>query len=283
MYIIAEAGINHNGNIDLAKKLIYGAKKAGANAVKFQAAIPELVCIKNSPLAQYQKENASKYNNQLEMINKMHLKLDAYLDLKNYSDNLKIDFLCSAFDQTSLEFINNLVQIHKIPSGEINHYPYLEQIAKYKKKTIISSGMSNLVEVKKAINLLCSYGLDLKNIIIMHCTTQYPTDFNNVNLNSIKTLKKTFPCEFGYSDHTIGNEVSIAAVAMGCSYFEKHFTIDKNLDGPDHKASLTISELEEYVSVLRNVYKALGSSEKKPTEVELLNKKLLEDLLSQKS
>ena len=275
MYIIAEAGINHNGSIDLARELIYGAKKAGANAVKFQAAIPELVCIENSPLAKYQKDNGSKYNNQFEMIKKIHLKLDSYFDLKDYADNLEIDFLCSAFDQTSLDFINQLVSIHKIPSGEINHYPYLEQIAKYKKKTILSSGMSNIFEVKKSIDLLCSHGLDLKNIIIMHCTTQYPTDFKDVNLNSIKTLKKTFECEVGYSDHTVGNEVSIAAVGMGCKYFEKHFTIDKNLEGPDHKASLSISELKKYVCDLRNVYKALGSSDKKPAEIELTNKKIV--------
>ena len=275
MYIIAEAGVNHNGDLNLAKKLIEIAKEADANAIKFQAAIPNLVCIKDSPLAKYQKQKNSPYTDQLDMISKLHLKLDSFLILKEYADKLNIDFMCSAFDLNSLEFINKLVTVHKIPSGEINHYPYLKQIAQYKKKTILSTGMSNLNEVDNAIKVLCENGLSKKNIVLMHCTTQYPTNFSDVNLNAVKTLQETFKCQIGYSDHTIGNEVSIAALGSGCSYFEKHFTIDKNLEGPDHKASLSVPELKNYVRILKKVNLALGSREKKATNIEILNKKIV--------
>ena len=274
LFIIAEAGINHNGEISLAKELIKVAKLSGANAVKFQAAIPNLVCTSKSPLAKYQKTNNSE--TQLNLLSKIHLPLEAYKDLNQYAKELGIEFMCSAFDNFSLDYINNLgVKYHKIASGEINHYPFLKQIANYNKPTIVSTGMATLKEIKECLEVLTSNGLSKRNIILMHCTTDYPTNFEDVNLNAIKTISNNFNYPIGYSDHTIGNEVSIAALGMGCNYFEKHFTLDKNMIGPDHKASLSIKELSIYVNSLKNIYSSLGNGEKKPSQNEITNKKIV--------
>ncbi len=276
MFIIAEAGINHNNDLQIAKKLIEAASLSGANAVKFQAAIPELVCTSDSPLASYQNTSDNNYKNQLEMIKYFHLELDSYKYLHAYCLDLNIEFMCSAFDMQSLDFINEFVSIHKIPSGEINHYPYLQQIAQYNKKTILSTGMATLVEIQNALNVLEENGLKKDNIVIMHCTTQYPTDQSEVNLLVLNTLSDAFPeAQIGYSDHTIGYDVSIAASALGATFFEKHFTLDKNLPGPDHKASLSAEELKIYVTKLRAIQEAFGSSIKAPTKNELLNKKIV--------
>ena len=274
LFIIAEAGINHNGEISLAKKLIKVAKLAGANAIKFQAAIPNLVCTKKSQLADYQKNNNSE--TQLDLLSKLHLPLEAYKELNKYAFDLGIEFMCSAFDNLSLDYINNLgVKYHKIASGEINHYPFLKQIAKYNKPTIISTGMATIKEIEECLNVLTKNGLEQNNIILMHCTTDYPTNIKDVNLNAIKTISKKFNYPIGYSDHTIGNEVSIAALGMGCNYFEKHFTLDKNLIGPDHKASLSIEELNIYVSTLKKIHISLGDGIKKPSNNETINKKIV--------
>ena len=267
LYIIAEAGINHNGDISIAKQLIEAASKSGADAVKFQAALPELVCTRQSPLAKYQQDNESL--SQFKLLSELHLPLEAYDILNEYAISLGIEFICSAFDCTSLDYINNLgVKRHKIASGEINHYPFIEQIASYNKPTILSTGMATMNEVDDCYQLLLKGGLDPNDIVIMHCTTQYPTDFNHVNINAVKTIQKHFKCQIGYSDHTIGNEISLIALGMGCNYFEKHFTLDKNFVGPDHKASLSVEELNSYVRVLREGFSALGNGVKKPTNIE---------------
>ena len=271
LFIIAEAGINHNGDINIAKELIKVASLSGAHAVKFQAAIPELVCTNKSPLADYQKTNKS--NTQLNLLSELHFPLNVYIELNKYAKDLGIEFMCSAFDCKSLDFINDLgVKHHKIASGEINHYPFLKQIASYNKPTILSTGMASLKEIQESIDVLIRNGLDKKNIILMHCTTDYPTKFEDVNLNALRTISKTFKCPIGYSDHTLGNEISIAALGMGCICFEKHFTINKNMKGPDHKASLSIEELNSYVTSLKKVYSSLGNGIKLPTKNEKLNK-----------
>ena len=274
LFIIAEAGINHNGDKSIAKKLIRAARSAGANAVKFQAAIPNLVCTTQSPLAKYQKNSNSE--TQLKLLSKLHLPLEDYKELYEYAQNLGIEFMCSAFDNFSLDYINNLgVKRHKIASGEINHYPFLKQIACYNKPTIISTGMANLKEIEECLGVLIKNGLEKRNIILMHCTTDYPTNLEDVNLNAIKTISETFNYPIGYSDHTIGNDVSIAALGMGCNYFEKHFTIDKNMNGPDHKASLSIKELNIYVNSLKNIYNSLGNGIKQPCPNEEINKQIV--------
>lgn len=274
LFIIAEAGVNHNGDVAIAKELIKGAFLSGAHAVKFQAAIPELVCTNKSPLAKYQKTKNEK--TQLSLLSELHLPLNAYKELNQYANHLGIEFMCSAFDCTSLEFINNLgVKHHKIASGEINHYPFLKQLASYNKPTIVSTGMATLREIDESLEVLIKNGLDKKNIILMHCTTDYPTNFEDVNLNALRTISKTFKYPIGYSDHTIGNEISIAALGMGCICFEKHFTTDKKMKGPDHKASLSIEELKDYVTSLKKVYISLGNGIKAPTLNETINKNIV--------
>lgn len=274
LFIIAEAGINHNGEISFAKELIKVARFAGAHAVKFQAAIPDLVCTNKSPLAKYQQTNSA--DTQLNLLSKLHLPLEAYKELNQYAEELGIEFMCSAFDNFSLDYINNLgVKRHKIASGEINHYPFLKQIASYNKPTIISTGMATLKEIEECLEVLIKNGLDKKNIILMHCTTDYPTSFEDVNLNAIKTISKKFNYPIGYSDHTKGNHISIAALGMGCSYFEKHFTLDQNMMGPDHKASLSIQELNIYIDSLKKIYSSLGNGIKKPSANEEINKKIV--------
>ena len=271
MFIIAEAGINHNGDISIAEKLIVEAANAGADAIKFQAAIPSLVCIKKSPLAEYQKNN--NYKDQLKLLSELHLPLEKYKYLRDFSLRKGIEFMCSAFDCESLDYIDNLgVSIHKIASGEITHYPFLKKIASYNKPTIVSTGMATLNEVENCYKVLISNGLDSSNIIIMHCTTNYPTDFEDVNLLAIRTISEKFNCQIGYSDHTIGSEISIAALALGCTYFEKHFTLDKNMEGPDHKASLSLLELNDYIKKLKKVFLALGDGIKRPFGEEINNK-----------
>jgi len=268
--IIAEAGVNHNGNIDLAYKMIDKAKMAGADIIKFQTAKPELVISKFAPKAEYQIANTKDSDSQLEMCKKIHLKFNDYIGLKAYCEKVGIGFLSTPFDLDSIDFLESLnVSLWKIPSGEITNLPYLIKIAKTHKPIILSTGMCNLQEIEDALNVLKQYGSG--EISLLHCTTEYPAPFMDVNLKAMDTLSQKFNVPVGYSDHTKGIEVSIAAVALGATIIEKHFTLDKNMDGPDHKASLEPDELKKMVDSIRNIEKAMGNGEKKPSPSEMKN------------
>jgi N,N'-diacetyllegionaminate synthase len=270
--IIAEAGVNHNGSFDLAIKLIDEAKKSGANAVKFQTAVPKLVMTNTAKMAEYQIENTGKTESQLEMAKKIHLPITDYKKLKKYCDQIKIMFLSSPFDHLSIDELDKLqMEYFKIPSGEITNLPYLRHVAKVAKKIILSTGMSTMNEVKDAIKVLYDNGLTKNKLSLLHVTTDYPTKMADVNLNAMLSMKKKFGVDVGYSDHTEGIEISIAAVALGAKIIEKHFTLDKKMEGPDHKASLEPNELFKMVQSIRNIEVALGDGIKKPTEVELEN------------
>lgn len=268
--IIAEAGVNHNGDINLAYKLIDEAKNAGADIVKFQTAKAENLISKYAEKADYQKITTDKNESQLEMCKKLMLDFSDYANLKKYCDSKCITFLSTPFDIESIEFLNKIdMPFWKLPSGEITNYPYLVEIGKTKKSVLMSTGMSNIDEIKTAINVLKENGCP--NIKLLHCNTEYPTPFEDVNLKAIGTLKNEFNVEVGYSDHTKGIEVPIAAVAMGAMIIEKHFTLDRNMDGPDHKASLEPNELKIMVESIRNIEKAIGDGNKIPSNSELRN------------
>lgn len=268
--IIAEAGVNHNGNIELAKKMVYKAKEAGADYVKFQTAIPELVMSKNAPKADYQLLTTSKTESQLEMAKAIHLPLEAYTFLKELCDQIDLRFLSTPFDLVSIAYLANLdMDYFKIPSGEITNYPYLKKIASIGKPILLSTGMSTLEEIKKTVDILKQNGSG--EVTILQCNTEYPTPFEDVNLRAMLTIQKELGVKIGYSDHTIGIEIPIAAVAMGATVVEKHFTLDKGMIGPDHKASLEPVEFAIMVKAIRNIEKALGSEEKKPSPSEIKN------------
>lgn len=267
--IIAEIGVNHNGDINLAKKLVDVAKEAGADIAKFQTSTLDGVVSKFAEMAEYQKNNIGKVTSQKEMLKSLVLPFDAFKELAAYCKEKGIQFLSTPFDLPSIDFLNELQDMWKIPSGEITNYPYLVKIAKTGKDIIMSTGMSTVDEVRDAIKVLKDNGSG--NITLLHCTTDYPTPYEAVNLNAMKTLEKEFGLPVGYSDHTNGIEVSVAAVAMGAKVVEKHFTLDRNLPGPDHKASLEPDELKALVKAVRNVEKSLGSFEKKPSESEIKN------------
>ena len=270
IFIIAEAGVNHNGNLDLAYQLIDVAKDAGADAVKFQTFIPEKIISKFADKANYQKETTDKNESQLEMIKKFVLSFEDHKKLFDYCKNKNINFLSSPFDLDSIDFLNELgLDTFKIPSGEIINLPYLKKIGSLNKKLIISTGMANLGEVESAIDILVKSGTKKENITILHCTTNYPCPYKEVNLKAILTLKEAFKLPVGYSDHTLGIEVPVAAVAMGAKIIEKHFTLDKKLPGPDHKASLEPGELKKMVKAIRNIEIALGDGIKKPNKSEI--------------
>jgi N,N'-diacetyllegionaminate synthase len=270
VFIIAEAGVNHNGSIELAKKLIDVAVEAKVDAVKFQTFISEKVISQNTKKAKYQIELTGIEESQLEMVKKLELSFKQFYELKKYCDTKPIMFLSTPFDLESIDFLNQLdMKIFKIPSGEITNYPYLKKVGKFNKKVILSTGMSYLKEIEEAIKALRENGTT--DITVLHCNTEYPTPFEDVNLNAMNTIKEKLNVEIGYSDHTIGIDVSIAAAAMGAKVIEKHFTLDKNMDGPDHKASLEPSELKEMVRAIRNIEKAMGSGEKVPSKSEIKN------------
>lgn len=271
--IIAEVGVNHNGSIKRAIKMIKIAKDCGADYVKFQTAVVDQVMIKKAPKAIYQIKNTKKRNeNQYEMSKRIHLKLEDYKTLFKECKKNKIKFLSSPFDLKSIKALLKLkIRIFKIPSGEITNLPYLIEISKNAHEVILSTGMSNLKEIKKAVEILKKYGNLNKKITIMHCNTDYPTSFNDVNLKAMKNLEKEIGVEIGYSDHTVGIEVPIAAVALGANIIEKHFTINNKLNGPDHACSLMPIELKKMCQSIRNIEKALGSSIKEPTKNELKN------------
>ena len=268
--IIAEIGVNHNGDIDLAKRMIHEAANAGVDIVKFQTAKPELVISKFAPKAEYQENTTGRNESQLEMCKKIHLPFKAYIELKKECEAYGVKFLSTPFDLESIIFLDQLgMDIWKIPSGEITNLPYLIAIAKTKKPVIMSTGMCTITEIYDAVNILKKEGTS--EISLLHCTTEYPAPFKDINLNVIRSMKKEFHLPVGYSDHTAGIEASIAAVALGAEIIEKHFTLDKNMKGPDHKASIEPSELKELVKSIRNIQIALGDGIKKVSESEEKN------------
>ncbi len=275
VFIIAEAGVNHNGSIELAKKLIDIAANSGADAVKFQTFKADNLVSKSAQKADYQKKTTDADESQYEMIKKLELDLNAHKTLISYSKEKGIIFLSTPFDHESIELLHKLgLEIFKIPSGEITNLPYLKHIGKLNKKIILSTGMSDIGEVEDALEVLEKAGTKKENITILHANTMYPTPMEDVNLKAMQTIACTFGVDVGYSDHTLGIEVPIAAVAMGAKVIEKHFTLDKSMQGPDHKASLNPSELKEMVKAIRNIEKALGSGIKKPTSSEKPNIKI---------
>jgi N,N'-diacetyllegionaminate synthase len=277
VYIIAEAGVNHNGDIKLAKKMIEEAARAGVNAIKFQSFKAEDLVTKSAEKANYQKiGTGTSGKTQYQMLKKLELDRNAHHILFEHCKKYNIDFLSSPFELNSLDLLISLeLSIFKIPSGEINNVPLLRKIARLNKKVILSTGMSTLTEIEFALNLLVSNGTKKDNITVLHCNTEYPTLFGDVNLNAMLTIHKTFQIEVGYSDHTLGIAIPIAAVAMGAKVIEKHFTLDKTMDGPDHKASIDSVELKEMVLAIRNVELALGSGIKEPSQSELKNIKVV--------
>jgi len=272
VFIIAEAGVNHNGSIVLAKRLIDIAVDANVDAVKFQTFKTELCISKNAEKADYQKEMTGELENQYEMVKKLELDIEAHYELIRYCKEKKIMFLSTPFDHDSIELLNHLgLQIFKIPSGEITNLPYLRKIGALKKKVILSTGMADIGEIEDALDILVNTGTKKENITVLHANTMYPTPMEDVNLRAMQTIGITFDVAYGYSDHTLGIEVDIAAVAMGATCIEKHFTLDNTMEGPDHKASLEPHELISMVKAIRNIEIALGSSVKKPSKSETPN------------
>ena len=272
VFIIAEAGVNHNGSIELAFKLIDAAVESGADAVKFQTFKAENLVSKNTQKAEYQKQTTNPLESQLDMLKKLELDVDVHKKLIKYCNAKGILFLSSPFDHDSIDLLNELgIEVFKIPSGEITNLPYLRRIGSLAKQVILSTGMSTLKEVGDALAILVDSGTKKENITVLHANTMYPTPMEDVNLNAMLTIQKEFGVAVGYSDHTLGIEVDIAAVAMGASCIEKHFTLDKTMDGPDHKTSLEPEELKAMVGAIRNIEKALGSSEKNPSPSETVN------------
>ena len=270
--IIAEAGVNHNGSVQLAKKLIDKAVFSGADAVKFQTFKATNVVSKNAPKADYQKQTTNLRESQFDMIKRLELDERAHQELIACCKKANIMFLSTPFDLDSVDLLNELgLQIFKIPSGEITNLPYLRRIGSLCKEVILSTGMSDLEEIGEAIKILTNAGTLKENITVLHANTMYPTPMEDVNLRAMQTIQNKFDVAVGYSDHTLGIEVDIAAVAMGATVIEKHFTIDKTMDGPDHKSSIDPEELKAMVSSIRNIEKALGSSIKKPSKSEKPN------------
>ncbi|MFY4858859.1 N-acetylneuraminate synthase [Aliarcobacter butzleri] len=272
VFIIAEAGVNHNGSIELAKKLIDVASESGADAVKFQTFKAEKLVSKHAQKADYQKETTDKNESQFEMIKKLELDSDTHKELMAYCKTRNIIFLSTPFDHDSIDLLSDLgLEIFKIPSGEITNLPYLRHIGKLDKKVILSTGMSDIGEIEDALDVLIAAGTKKENITVLHANTEYPTPMEDVNLKAMVTIGNTFDIAFGYSDHTLGIEVDIAAVALGACCIEKHFTLDKTMEGPDHKASLEPDELKAMVKAIRNIELALGSCVKKPSKSEIPN------------
>jgi N,N'-diacetyllegionaminate synthase len=270
VYIIAEAGVNHNGSIILAKKLADKAKESGADCIKFQTFISSKIVSKSAEMAEYQKKNTGHDENQLSMLKRLELSFSEFIEINQYCKQIGLEFLSTAFDFESLGFLATLnMSYWKIPSGEITNYPYLVKIAKMNKPVILSTGMSTLEEVKDAYNVLKKEGCE--EITILQCTTEYPTMYEDVNLSAMITMQREFNTRVGCSDHTKGIEVPIAAVALGASIIEKHFTLDNTMEGPDHKASLEPDELKAMVIAIRNIERAIGNGIKIPAESELKN------------
>lgn len=270
--IIAEAGVNHNGSLDIAKKLIKAASEFKADFVKFQTFKTENTITKNAKKANYQKKTTDLKENQFDMAKKLELNKEMHIKLVKYSKKKNIKFLSSPFDHESIDLLNDLgLKIFKIPSGEITNLPYLRHIGKLNKKIILSTGMSNIKEVKNAINILINSGTKKKNITVLHANTEYPTPMQDVNLKAMVKMGTDLNIKYGYSDHTLGIEINVAAVALGASVVEKHFTLDRNMKGPDHKASIEPEQFKKMVTSIRNIELALGNNIKRPSKSELLN------------
>ena len=272
--IIAEAGVNHNGDFENAKKLILAAANAGADYVKFQTFKADKLVSIDAQKAEYQKVNLKGgEDTQYEMLKKLEMSEDWHYELIKYAEDCGIKFLSTGFDESSIDFLVSLnIDLLKVPSGEITNKPYLEHIAKKNKPIIISTGMSTIGEIGEAIDILIENKITKEDITILHCNTEYPTPMNDVNLLAMNYIKKQFGVRVGYSDHTMGIEVPIAAVALGARVIEKHFTLDKAMDGPDHKASLEPAELQAMVKAIRNIELAIsGSGEKEVSESEMKN------------
>ena len=273
--IIAEAGPNHNGKLKLAYKLVDVAKRSGADFIKFQTSIPALHISKIAKKAHYQIKNTTKNETQLEMAKKISLSYMQFRKIKKYCQIKKIEFLSTPFDIKSINFLKSLnMKYFKIPSGEITNLPYLVKVAKLRKKIILSTGMSNMKEIGEALRVLITNGTLKKNITVMQCNTEYPTPFRDANLRAMLSIKKKYDVKIGYSDHTKGIEASLAAVAMGATVIEKHITLNKNLSGPDHKASITEQELRKMIEGIKRIEIALGDGIKKATPSEKKNIKI---------
>lgn len=271
--IIAEAGVNHNGSLELAKQLIDKAVEAGVDIIKFQTFKSEKLVSKAAKQAEYQQRNIGKKDEgQLAMLKKLELSQADHEELIAYCNEKGIRFFSTAFDMDSIDYLHSLnMGLWKIPSGEITNYPYLRKIALYQEPVILSTGMCELTDIEAANNVLLQYGVKKEQITILHCNTEYPTPFADVNLKAMLEIGEKFGVQIGYSDHTKGIEVPIAAVALGATVIEKHFTLDKNMEGPDHKASLEPDELKAMVSAIRNIEQALGSGHKTISESERKN------------
>ncbi len=270
--IIAEAGVNHNGNFDLARKMIHEAAKAGADYVKFQTAVPELVISTFAPKAEYQKETTGSGQSQLDMCRAIHLPLSAYAELAEICRSEGIGFMSTPFDLVSIDCLAELdMDYWKIPSGEITNLPYLRKIGALGSRIIMSTGMANINEIEQAISILEAAGTPRRNISLLHCTTQYPAPYASVNLRAMHALENLGCHSIGYSDHTIGTEVAVAAVAQGARIIEKHFTLDCNLPGPDHRASIEPQQLALLVQQIRHIEAALGNGIKDVADAERPN------------
>lgn len=268
--IIAEAGVNHNGDINLAKKMIGAAKKAGADYIKFQTFIPEKLVTCYASKADYQRENTNNNESQLKMLRELALTQQNFIELRNDCRHTGIGFLSTPFDLESISFLNQLdMDFWKLPSGEITNLPYLEAIAATHRDIVMSTGMSEIEEIHEAVNILEGNGAG--EITLLHCNTEYPTPFSDVNLLAMRHMADMFQKPVGYSDHTVGIEVSIAAAALGAAVIEKHFTLDKRMAGPDHKASLEPNELEAMVKAIRNIELSLGDGQKRRMKSEEKN------------
>lgn len=272
MFIIAEVGVNHNGSLQLAKKLVDVAVECGVDAVKFQTFKASRLVTKQAKQADYQTENTGKQESQFDMLQRLELSEKDHEDLVVYCHQKKIEFMSTPFDLQSIHFLNKLgVKRFKVPSGEITNFPYLQMIGRIGKEIVLSTGMANIGEVEAALDVLIQSGTQRENITILHATTDYPTKMQDVNLRAMKTIEQAFKVSVGYSDHTLGIEVPVAAVALGASMIEKHFTLDQNMEGPDHKASLEPDELKAMVKAIRNIEVALGDGIKRPSKSEEKN------------
>jgi N,N'-diacetyllegionaminate synthase len=272
--IIAEAGVNHNGDIKLAKQLIDVAAEAQVDYVKFQTFKAEKLTSKSAVKAQYQMDNAAdKTETQYEMLKRLELSEDQHLELMTYCQEKGVTFLSTGFDLESLDDLNRLgIDRFKVPSGELTNLPYLRRIASFGKPVILSTGMADMQEVGEALAVFDAAGIDRNQLTVLHCNTEYPTPMEDVNLRAMQTMAEEFGVNVGYSDHTLGIEVPIAAVAMGATVIEKHFTLDRTMEGPDHKASLEPEELKAMVTAIRHIEQALGDGIKRPSASELKNK-----------
>lgn len=272
--IIAEAGVNHNGSIDIAKQLVDKAVEAGVDIIKFQTFKAEKLVSKSAKQAEYQKKNigSKSDDSQYNMLKKLELSEQDHQELMTYCKERGIQFFSTAFDLESIDYLHSLnLGLWKIPSGEITNYPYIKKIAQYHEPVILSTGMCEMDDISAAMDVLCKNGVERNLITILHCNTEYPTPYKDVNLLAMQQIKKEYHVSVGYSDHTKGIEVSIAAVALGASVIEKHFTLDRNMEGPDHKASLEPEELKAMVSAIRHIEQALGDGHKQISESERKN------------